>query len=75
MSGVSKSNFPVAKIKILVAKSKLGLTEEKLPRIFYRCNWYIVYVIGSIPLLKVSILNLFIYATEIGILLFGKTYW
>ena len=26
--GVSKSNFPVAKFKLLVAKSKFGLTED-----------------------------------------------
>ena len=43
-AGVSKSNFPVAKLKLLVAKSKFGLIEENLPPIFYRCHWYIVLV-------------------------------
>ena len=34
LPGVSKSNFPVAKFRLLVAESKFGLTEEKLPSIF-----------------------------------------
>ena len=53
---MSKLNFPVAKFKLLVAKSKFGLIEENLPPILYRCHWYIVLVIGSIPFLKVSTL-------------------
>ena len=60
-SGVSKLNFPVAKFKSLVAKSKCWLTEEKLPPIIYLCYWYFVLVIGSIPFLKVSTLNFFYY--------------
>ena len=67
---VSKLKFPVAKFKLLVAKSKFGLTEVKLPPIFYCYYWYIVLAIGSIPFLKVSILNSFIYAKEIATLLF-----
>ena len=35
LTGVSKSNFPVAKFNLLVAESKFGLTEEKLPPNFY----------------------------------------
>ena len=57
--------FTCRKIQITCSKIKIWLIEETLTTIFYRCYWYILLVIGSILFLKVSILNLFIYAKEI----------
>ena len=50
---------------VLVAESKFGLTEENIPPIFI-----VAIGMGSIPFLKVSIFNSFIYGKEIATFLF-----